>query len=223
MRKTPWIWFVLFLCAAGGIVALRGLRRAPLDHAVHGRPRIVSLAPSVTEIVFALGGGDSLVGATDRCDYPPEARKIARIGGYGAPNVETLLALHPDLVIAVGIEREEVADVLRRSGIRVLDVPIRNFEELFAAIRQIGNAVGRPRQAEGVVARMRAELEAVTAHNAAKPRGQRPKVFVEIGDHPLITAGGASFLDDLIARAGGVNAAHENFPGVRNHQPREGH
>ncbi len=209
MRKTPWIWFALCFCAAGGIVALRGLRRDPLDHAVHGRPRIVSLAPSVTEIVFALGGGDSLVGATDRCDYPPEARKIARIGGYGAPNVETLLALNPDLVIAVGLEREDVAEVLRRSGIRVLDLRIRNFEELFAAIRQIGAAMDKLQQAEGIVARMRAELEAVTAHNGTKPRGKRPKVFVEIGDHPLMTAGGASFLDDLIWRAGGVNAAHD--------------
>ena len=153
--------------------------------------------------------GDSLVGATDHCDYPPEAKRIERVGGFGTPNVEKLLALSPDLVIAAGLEREEVAEVLRRSGIRVLDVRIRNFEELFDAIRQIGEAVDRSQQAEGVVARMRAELEAVTAQNGTTPRGQRPKVFVEIGDHPLMTAGGTSFLDDLIARAGGVNVAHE--------------
>ena len=91
----------------------------------------------------------------------------------------------------------------------MLDVRIRNFDELFDAIRQIGEAVGKSQQAEGVVARMRAELEAVTARNAAAPRQQRPKVFVEIGDHPLMTAGGASFLDDMIVRAGGVNVAHE--------------
>jgi iron complex transport system substrate-binding protein len=209
MRKTPWIWFALCFCVAGGIVALQGLRPAPVDRAVHGGPRIVSLAPSVTEIVFALGGGDSLVGATDHCDYPPEALRIERVGGLGAPNVEKLLAVSPDLVIAAGFEREEVVPMLRRSGIRVLDVRIRNFEELFNAIRQIGGAVDRSRQAEGVVARMRAELEAVTAQNGAASGRHRPTVFVEISDHPLMTAGGASYLDDLIARAGGVNVAHE--------------
>jgi iron complex transport system substrate-binding protein len=176
---------------------------------MNGKLRIVSLAPSVTEIVFALALGDSLVGATDHCDYPPAAKNIERVGGFGTPNVEKLLALNPDLVIAAGFEREEVADVLRQSGIRVLDVRIRNFEELFDAIRQIGKAVDRLQQAESVVARMRGELDSVTAQNDAIPRAQRPKVFVEIDSHPLTTAGGDSFLDDLIVRAGGVNVAHE--------------
>ena len=135
--------------------------------------------------------------------------------------MEKLLALSPDLVIAAGFERVEVADVLRQSGIRVLDVRIRNFEELFDAIRQIGKAVDRFQQAEGIVARMRAELEAVAARNGTTPRGQRPKVFVEIGDHPLMTAGGKSFLDDLIVRAGGVNVAHEISQAYPKYQPRE--
>ena len=201
----------------------RGIRvqpRCPTNRPISGKLRIVSLAPSVTEILFALALGDSLVGATDHCDYPPEALSIERVGGFGTPNVEKLLALSPDLVIAAGLEREEVTEVLRRSGIRVLDVRIRNFEELFNAIRQIGEAVDRVRQAEGVVARMRAELEAVTAQNGTAPR-QRPRVFVEIGDHPLMTAGGTSFLDDLIVRAGGVNVAHEISQAYHQHQPRE--
>ena len=185
--------------------------RHPANRTINGKLRIVSLAPSVTEILFTLAMGDSFVGATDHCDYPPEAVSIEPVGGFGAPNVEKLLALNPDLVIAAGFEREEVAEVLRQSGIRVLDVRIRNFEELFDAIRQIGEAVDRFQQAEGVVAQMQAELEAVTAQNGTTPRGQRPKVFVEIGDHPLMTAGGTSFLDDLIVRAGGVNVA-TRFP-----------
>ena len=157
---------------------------------------------------FQTGAGESLIGATDHCDYPPEAMSIERVGGFGAPNVEKVLALRPDLAIAAGLEREEVADMLRRSGIRVLNVQIRNFEELFNATRQIGEAVGKSQQAESLVARMRAELETVAAKNGTAPR-QRPRVFVEIGDHPLMTAGGGSFLDDLIARAGGVNVARE--------------
>ncbi len=117
MRKTSWIGFALFLfVAAGGIIALHGVRYAPADRIPSGTPRIVSLAPSVTEIVFALGRGDSLVGATDHCDYPPQALGIERVGGLGAPNVEKLLALSPDLVIAAGLERPEVAEALRRTG-----------------------------------------------------------------------------------------------------------
>jgi iron complex transport system substrate-binding protein len=194
---------------AAGLMISGCSRDVPHNRPTSGKLRIVSLAPSVTEIVFALGAGELLVGATDRCDYPPEALGIERAGGFGAPNVEKLLALNPDLVIAAGLEREEIAEVLRGSDIRMLDVRIRNFEKLVRAIREIGEAVGRSAQAEGLVRRMRAELAAVAAAGKSKPRTQRPKVFVEIGDHPLMTAGGTSFLDDLIARAGGVNAAHD--------------
>ena len=203
--KSRWKTLSAICLIAAGILALGCSRNAPPGKTGNGKLRIVSLAPSVTEIVFALGKGDALVGDTDRCDYPSEARGIERVGGFGTPNMEKLLALSPDLVIAVGLEREEVAEVLHQSGIRVLEVRIGNFEELFTAIQQIGEAVDRSQQAKGIVAQMRAELNAVTARNGTTPRGQRPKVFVEIGDHPLMTAGGASFLDDLIARAGGVN------------------
>ena len=212
MNNTPKsLWTTLLtICLVGGELVTFGCSRgAPHDKPTNGRLRIVSLAPSVTEILFALALGDSVVGATDHCNYPPEAVSVERVGEFGKPNLEKVLALSPDLVIAAGLEREEVAVVLRRSGIRVLDVRIRNFEELFDAIRQIGEAVNRFQQAEGIVARMRAELEAVTAQNGTTPRGRRPKVFVEIEDHPLMTAGGTSFLDDLIVRAGGVNVAHE--------------
>jgi iron complex transport system substrate-binding protein len=207
--KRFWKALAAIYLVAAGFAVLGCSRNASHDSPTNAKLRIVSLAPSMTEVLFRLGAGESLIGATDHCDYPPEAARIERVGAFGAPNVEKLLALSPDLVIAAGLEREEVAEVLRRSGIRVLDVQIRNFEELFDAIRQIGEAVDRLQQAEGVVARMRAQLEAVKAQNETTPRGHRPKVFVEIGDHPLMTAGGTSFLDDLIVRAGGVNVAHE--------------
>ena len=211
IHPTKRFWEILAaIClVVAGIAILGCSRDTSPDRTRGGKLRIVSLAPGVTEILFALASGDALVGATDHCDYPPEAKRIERVGGFGTPNVERLLVLNPDLVIAAGLEREEVAEVLRRSGIRVLHVRIRNFEELFDAIHQIGEAVDRPQQAKGVVARMKAELETVTAQNVATRRGPRPKVFVEIGDRPLMTAGRNSFLDDLITRAGGVNVAHE--------------
>jgi iron complex transport system substrate-binding protein len=218
-HRPFWILMAAVVSVGFGIAVFIGGHNARPLGTTGGELRVVSLAPSVTEIIFALDAGESLLGVTDRCDYPPEAVRIGRVGGFGAPNVEKLLALSPDLVIAAGLEREEVAEVLRRSGIRVLDVRIRNFEELFDAIRQIGEAVNRLQQAEGVVARMRAELKAVTAQNGTTLRGQHPRVFVEIGDHPLMTAGGTSFLDDLIVRAGGVNVAHEISQAYTNINP----
>lgn len=176
--------------------------------AATGGLRIVSLAPSVTEIVFAIGQGDLLIGATDSCDYPPEARGIERIGGFGAPNLERLLALKPDVVIASGLERTEDIAILERCGIRFLNVQIRGIDELFDSIRQIGQATSAGSRAEALVASMQADLRAVSARCDTSRGERRPTVFVEIGDHPLMTVGATSFLDDLIARAGGVNAAH---------------
>jgi iron complex transport system substrate-binding protein len=194
-------------CAAGILVCVCGCDPSAPSHGRTGNEfRIVSLAPSATEIIFALGAEDRLIGVTDCCDYPPEAKRIEQVGGYGNPSVEKLLALSPDVVIASGVERRDLAEAVRNAGIHMLDTPIRSIDELFDAFAQIGDAVGKSRQAKEAVARMRSELDAVAARVDA-PLGQRPKVFVEIGDRPLMTAGGASFLNDLIARAGGVNVA----------------
>jgi iron complex transport system substrate-binding protein len=169
----------------------------------------VSLAPSVTEMLFRLGVEDRLVGVTDCCDYPPAAKQIECVGGFGQPNIERLLALAPDLVLADGLERNDIVPTLRRSGIRVLDLRTRTIGEMLAGLRQIGEAVGQPSRAAAVAAAMEAELEAVAAGYRDLPREQLPRVFVEIWDNPLTTAGGDSYLDDVLTRAGGVNVAHE--------------
>jgi iron complex transport system substrate-binding protein len=205
---------IAFIPVAGALVVLSLIliaRPAPADgeHARKTPERIVSLAPSVTEMLFALGLGDRIVGATDHCDFPPEAKKIPRVGGLGRPNVEKLLSLAPDLVIATDLERKELAEALRRVGIEVLELKIGNFAELFDAERKLGDAVGKPEQAARQVLEMQARLEAAAKLYAGVPRDRLPKVFIEVWADPLITAGGASFLDDVVARAGGVNVAHE--------------
>jgi len=196
------------LIAVGAFLS-KGGRPVPPDKSRDGKLRIVSLAPSTTEMLFALGVGDCVVGVTSYCDYPREAKRIQRVGGFGAPNLEMLLALSPNLVVAAGLENPEIAGLLRKSDVQVLDLRIRNLDEMFAGLRQIGRAIGRVRQAEEVVARMQAELQAVAAHSGRIPRNRRLRVFVELGDHPVMTVGGSSFLDEVIARAGGVNVAHE--------------
>ncbi|MEI8375926.1 MAG: ABC transporter substrate-binding protein [Planctomycetota bacterium] len=178
-----------------------------------GKLRIVSLAPNVTEILFALGLGDQIVGVTDRCNYPPAATEIKRISGFGTPNVEKLLVLGPDRVIACGLEKPEFTQVLRQAGILVVNVqPIgfmASFPELFDAVGQIGEATGHSAEAKKLVANMQAELDAVAARVDRIEDTQRPRVFVEIEESPLMTAGAGSFIDDLIRRAGGRNVAHE--------------
>ena len=193
----------------GGWWVFRAERAGPPREPPGHKLRIVSLAPSVTEMLFSLGVGDTLVGVTDYCDYPPEAKRIECVGEFGKPNVERLLAVAPDLVLAAGLERHDLVHALGESGIHVHDIKIRNIKEMFLGLQEIGQAVGESERAAEVVAGMQAELAAIAALHRDTPLAQRPRVFVEIWDHPLTTAGGTSFLDDVIRRAGGVNVAHD--------------
>jgi len=211
MTKLRIFLVVLVASAAAAFALFRGARQP--SHPPHDRLQIVSLAPSVTEILFALGLGDHIVGVTDRCDYPRAAKAIERVSGFGTPNVEKLLALSPDIVIACGLEKPDFAEVLRQAGIQVLNVQkggyIAGFTDLFDAIQQIGEATGRSAEAQQLVAGMQARLDAVAVRVGRFDDAQRPRVFVEIEESPLMTAGAGSFIDDLVGRAGGRNVAHE--------------
>lgn len=207
-RRMVWTALAAVVtCVVVGSFAFRGSPIVQRDGSSgHGKMRIVSLSPSVTEMLFALGAGDLLVGATDYCDYPPEAKQIERVGGLGRPNMEKLLALSPDLVVATDFDRGGYAKTLRQSGIQVLDAKINSIDEMFERLRQLGDALGRQTRAEELISGMQAELKTVADQSGDS---ERPRVFVEIWDDPLTTVGEASFLDDLIVRAGGINVAHE--------------
>ncbi len=217
MMRLPgpnaWKWLTAAAVAAGlaAGVALLGGRRTLRPEGPAAGTRIASLAPSTTEILFRLGLEDLLVGATDKCDYPPQARDIPRVGGFGSPNVETLMALHVDLVVASGLDKRGAAASLHKAGVRVLDVQPRNFRELFEAIGAIAQAVGRPERAGPVVAAMQGELERTAGLYRTVPPERRPRVYVEIWHDPITTVGGGSFIDEVIDRAGGFNVAH-NLP-----------
>jgi iron complex transport system substrate-binding protein len=207
------IFLVVLVASAAAVLALRRSDHQAARQPPPGKLRIVSLAPNVTEILFALGLGDQIVGATDQCNYPPAARQIERVSGFGTPNVEKLLALGPNLVIACGLEKPDLTAVLRQAGIHVLNVQetgyIASFPDLFAAVGQIGAATGRTVEAQKLVAGMQAALDGVAARVDRIDDAQRPRVFVEIEESPLMTAGAGSFIDDLVRRAGGRNVAHE--------------
>lgn len=174
-----------------------------------GKMRIVSLAPSHTEILFKLGMQDSLVGVTDRCNYPAEAKNIECIGSFGKPNVEQLLALKPDLVVAADFENNEIPELLKASGIDVLCKEIRSFEQMFETFRQIGRATAKLPQAEKIIETMQADLEKITEKFKELDLSHRPKVFVEVWHDPITTTGRASFIDEVVTYAGGINVAGE--------------
>jgi cobalamin transport system substrate-binding protein len=168
--------------------------------------RIVSMAPNVTEILFALGLGGRVVGVTRFCDFPPEARAIKRIGGLVDPNVEVIRSLDPDLVVAFRGNPLRLVERIGKLGLPVFVLDIgEGIEALFPLIAKVGRVTRSDDRAAVLAAGLRRRLEAVDEVMAGI--GTRPKVFVLLYGQGLWTCGGESYVDDLISRAGGVNVA----------------
>lgn len=166
--------------------------------------RIVSMSPGHTEILFALGAGDRVVGVTSYSDYPEEAKTKPSIGGYHAPDVEKIIALSPDIVFSMGDIQKKYTRMLEQAGIMVVDVDPKTMPEILTAINIISEAIGeqeRGAQLYGDLARRLSEVRRLTAGTRA------PKVFLEIWDTPLLTVGNRSFIHDMIIQAGGINVA----------------
>jgi iron complex transport system substrate-binding protein len=168
--------------------------------------RIVSTAPSATEMLYALGLGDRVVGVTSYCHYPPEAAKKPKIGDYLHPNLEVIVGLRPDLVVSEvsGVRHPERLGSLH---LNVVEIDDANLAGIYESIRRIGRAAGVPARSDALRARMRADLDAIRARVAPFPRR---RVLFLVGRTPgriedLIAAGGASHLNELIEIAGGEN------------------
>ncbi|MCL6450640.1 MAG: cobalamin-binding protein [Acetobacteraceae bacterium] len=171
--------------------------------------RIISLAPSNTEILFALGAGGRVVGVTDNCNYPPEAAQRERLGGaFDAAHVnfERVVALSPDLILGLGGARE-VVERLEGLGLRVFAVEARNLDEVFESIVTVGRLVGLEKTARGLADHLRMRADRVSLAAASLKPEERPLVFFEIWPDPLMTAGPGTFIHDLIELAGGRNIA----------------
>lgn len=176
---------------------------APSASGGAGPARIVSLKPNVTEILFAIGAGDRVVGVTTWCDYPPAAARLPKVADYVAPNVEQVLALHPDL--AVGSMENALSQPVRQlesSGVRVALFPFDSLDATWASIRAIGAAVGAPAAADALVHRMREAMRTMRIAWGAAPT---PRVLIAVGRRPLVAAGPRSFLGELLRWANGAN------------------
>ncbi len=164
--------------------------------------RIVSLAPSNTEIVAALGALDKLVGVTSFDDYPAEVADLAVVGDFAGPNLEAVAAAEADLVLATTGVQAEVITQLEELGATVVAVDPADLESLFVSIEMVGTVLGESEAADTLVASMRGDLDAITdAIGDAEP----VTCFLEIAQEPLFTAGPGTLLDDLIRAAGGSN------------------
>lgn len=167
--------------------------------------RIVSLAPSVTETLFALGFGDRLAGVTTYCDYPAEARKLPKIGDFMNPSLEAVVAKRPDLVIGVAGATDPVkAREMERLGLKVVLVSVSNLSDILAAIRSIAALLRSEKEGEKLIAKIAAQVEDVKRRIA--PAARR-SVLMVVGFQPLISVGGKNFIDELITLAGGDNIA----------------
>lgn len=192
---------LLSLAAFAGVILLKG-RKQP--RAVGG---IVSLAPSITEILFELGAGDQITGATDYCDYPAEAKAIPRVGSLGSPNIELLLAMQPRLVLAANFEHKNHPEILRASGIEVIELRIETIEDVFAAVDRLGQITGAGGRATEMNRKLQACLDEAKSLYEGTPLERRPTVYIEIASKPIMTVGRRSFVHDIIELAGGVNVA----------------
>ena len=165
--------------------------------------RIVSLNPTTTELLFAIGAGNRLVGRTHYDLWPDSAKLIPDLGPGIRPNVEAVVATHPDLVLLYGsADNRPAADRLREAGIRELALKIDRIEDFRRATRMLGSLVGDTIRARTVVDSVDRTLERVRAATAARPR---VTVFFHSWEKPLITLGGGSFMSELVTIAGGRN------------------
>lgn len=168
--------------------------------------RIVSLASSNTELVYALGLQDKLVGVDQYSDYPAEAKAKEQIGGMTNPSMEKIVALAPDLLLATNIHVKTVLPELEKRGLKVIVFQPATIDAVLANLQLLAKVSGRPGVGDKVVRDLRGRIDAVT--NTTANVGSRPRVFFELSPD-LITAGPGTFIDDLIAKAGGENIGRD--------------
>jgi iron complex transport system substrate-binding protein len=199
------LWLLVAAASAQGATVVDMLGRSVSITA--GPLRVVSLAPSLTEIVFALGRGDWLVGVTDFCDYPPEARSKPKIGGSMTPDLERVVRLRPDLVLATaeGNPRDTVAQ-LTRLRIPVFAVKPDGYAGVLASMEAVGRAVQAEAAATTLVRDIQRRMAAVASAVAGQPH---PRVLYLVWTDPLIAAGPLTYIHDLIEMAGGANVVRE--------------
>jgi iron complex transport system substrate-binding protein len=208
MRRGALLFLVLLLFFGNRSLAATFTDEVGRKVEVAGVPqRIISVAPSITETLFALGLGDRVVGVSSYCKYPPEALKKEKIGGYVNPSLEKIVALKPDLVVAIA-EGDLRAFVDKLAGLKipVFIVNPADVSGVLTSIRNIGNVTSSSPAARKLTRTMEERIRAVQARIQGRPR---TRVLQVLSLDPLLSVGKGTFVDDLIRLAGGRNIAED--------------
>ncbi len=159
---------------------------------------LISLSPAQTEIIYALGGGNKLKAVTVNCDYPADAMTKEKAGSFVSPDIEKIVSLKPDVVLAAGELQSKVIESLEKLHIKTVIFCPQNISEIKNDIRITGKLLGNEKKAGQIVSNIE------TAVSRPKP-GRRLKIYVEIWGKPALTIGRGSFITDVISKAGGIN------------------
>jgi iron complex transport system substrate-binding protein len=192
------------------LVAVLALGACASAAPAHDAPqRIVSLIPSLTEDLFAIGAGPAVVGVSQYTDYPPQATHLPVVAGFASVDTERIVTLRPDVVVGIRSQSAQAADV-RRAGIRTILLDDDGFDELFRNIDALGLVSGHVDEARALGDRLRAQTLALV--RTVRKHRRPPSVFVVLGIGPIYTVGDASYIGKLIRLAGGTDAA--TIPGA---------
>ena len=167
--------------------------------------RIISLAPTNTEILFALGLADRVIGVTDYCDYPPEAKEKSSIGGFSTPNIEEIIALSPDLIMAAPRHEDKIIPQLEARGLTVLGLAPKTLDLMLDAITLVGEVTGEEEKSAELLTDLQNRIKAVTDKTNNLSEDKRPRVFYLTWHDPLKTSGLGTLAQELIEKAGGRN------------------
>jgi len=166
--------------------------------------RIISLAPSNTEILFSLGLNKEIIGVTEYCDYPDDAKKKEKVGGYSNPNLEKIYSLKPDFVFGIRGNPKETLINLKKLNINVLAFDPKNVDELFDLILKIGKVLDKREETNNLVREMKEKKDSIIKESE---KLKKKKVYLEIWNNPYMSVGENTYLNNLIEEVGGINIA----------------
>jgi len=167
--------------------------------------RVVSISPCLTELVFQLGEQGKLVGRSSACDYPEAAKKIESVGGFGKPSLEKLMSLNPDVVIASALADPAMKTSIEQFGIKFFLLPTKSINDYYKTVHVLGQIFHCKAKANTEILRIKNGLKKFS--ELRKKQTEIPTVYLEIWDHPYMTVGKKSFINDFIEYAGGKNIA----------------
>jgi len=215
-KSSFWALLLASFFCSGGVEAASLIDDLGIEVELSAPPeRIVSLAPSNTELLFALGLGEKVVGVTEVCNFPEQVTQVEKVAGFNVLNLEKIVAASPDLVLASRGNDIEGIRSLREFGINVFSLDIQSLDQLLVAVDRIGNLCAKERAATRLRSELQERIAAVDLRLTTIK--SRPRVMWGYWSDPVYTAGPGTMIGDLISRAGGVNvgdAASGTWPQV---------